>query len=269
VGAALVAVLSIGAGSALAVPIPGTLDQEQTIVTAQSATLGSVYTQAQTFTAGQTGTLEAIGIYVGAAQAQIAVRPAADPTADLYGRVGVASASGGIPSGPYLMNQTYTTFPGEPDWIYFILPTPASITAGAQYSIIATVSGLWQLAWAGHCATDNYAGGSALIFDSSKPSPAWQTMASWGADLGWNAACQQDFGFKTFITAAAVETTAPTLIPFESFQGATTTPGTTPPPTGTTPPGDGDSTPGFLLVFAALAAGAAFVTVRRFEAIRR
>jgi len=300
-GAALAAVLSIGAGSVLAIPIPGTLDQQQTIVTDQIDDFGSSYTLAQTFTAGQTGTLDAIGIYVGAVQSIISVRPAAVPTPDLYARVAVAGASGGVPAGAYLMNPTYTTFPGQPGWVYFILPAPAPITTGTQYSIIATVSGLWRLVWAGDCATDNYSGGQALIFDTTKKAPAWQSMTSWGTNADSIGSCQQDFAFKTYVTTPDVATPTPvvatptpvaatptpvaatptpvaatptppavdTPTPFESFQGATATPGSTPPPTSTTTPTDGGSTPGLLLALSFLVAGAAFVTVRRMGTIRR
>jgi hypothetical protein len=107
-GAALAAVLSIGAGSVLAIPIPGTLDQQQTIVTDQIDDFGSSYTLAQTFTAGQTGTLDAIGIYVGAVQSIISVRPAAVPTPDLYARVR-RRARGGVPDESDLYDRPGTT----------------------------------------------------------------------------------------------------------------------------------------------------------------
>ncbi|HEX7491699.1 MAG TPA: hypothetical protein VF337_08370 [Candidatus Limnocylindrales bacterium] len=275
-GAALAAVLSIGAGSAFAIPQPpGTLDQQQTIVTDQTDSFGTSYTLAQTFTAGQTGTLDAIAIYVGAVQATINLQPAVDPTPELYARVGVAGASGGVPAPGYLMNPTSTTFPGEPGWVYFTLPSPAPITAGTQYSILANVSGLWSLFWAGDCATDNYSGGQALIFDTTKKSPAWQSMSSWGTNADSIGSCQQDFAFKTYVTPAVVATPTPpvaTPTPFESFEGATATPGATPPPTSTPGPSDAGSTPALLLLLlglSSLMAAAAFVTVRRMGSIRR
>jgi hypothetical protein len=257
-GAALVAVLSIGAGSALAIPIPGTIDQQQTLVP-DTVNWTDTYALAQTFTAGQTGNLVAIGVYVGAQQPQIAGKPAAvKPALADNIHLAVSETSGGVPVGTFLYGPTTASLPATLGWQYFVLPTPAPITAGNKYAIVmAAISPFW-VTWAGECQTNSYTGGEALVQDSSKKTPAWQTVVSWGTNADTFAACQQDFAFKTFVEA-----------PFESFQGATSTPGSTPPPTSTPAPADGSSTPALLLIFASMAAGAAFVTVRRIDSIRR
>ena len=63
------------AGSALATPILGTLDQQQTNAP-DGGYLGSNYYQAQTFTAGITGTLDTVTVQIGSNTPDV-VAPAA------------------------------------------------------------------------------------------------------------------------------------------------------------------------------------------------
>jgi hypothetical protein len=261
-GAALAAVLSIGAGSALAIPVPGTIDQQQTMVSDQ-VSWSEGHVLAQTFTAGVTGNLVAVGVYVRAFQPEIPAvnpAPATDPPFNI--RLGVTTTSAGLPTETFLYGPVNAELPGSIGWQYFVFPVPAPIAAGTKYAIAMASASPFYVDWAGECQTDNYTGGAALVLDESKKSPAWQTVVSWGTNADSGAACMQDFAFKTF-----VESTEPT--PFESFQGQTATPGSTPPPTSTDSPRENGFPSVPLLVLASLAAAAAFVTVKRIDTIRR
>lgn len=256
--AAAVAVLALTASATLAIPIPGTLDGEQAIITGGSGLWSTSQALAQTFTPSVSGTLDAVGVYVSQPAAQSALAQPASTT----NFIGIFPTTGGIPSGSNMAQDLAFSVTSTPGWAYFIIPSPPNVVAGTQYSILM-YPGAGLIDWAGDCTTDNYSGGQALVNDASDPVyrtvPVWSALHSGGA-----AACQQDFAFQTYISAAPAPTPAPTSAP-------TSAPTLTPPPTSTTAPA-GETTgapPAAWLVFAGLAAAAAFVTMRRYGLARR
>ena len=242
-------VLALTTSSALAMPLPGTLDQHQEIITGNAATWsdtsmgGAGWALGQTFTAGVTGKLDAVGVYVSAA-------PPAGPAAQVKpafvgnGWIEVEGTSvSGLPAWPPLASAT-PTLSSTPGWEYFILPSPINVVAGTKYAILVFTNDPYILNWAGDCS-NSYPGGQALMFSTlwvpiAGPSPAY---------------CQQDFAFQTYVTAAPPAATAPPA---------------TAPPTSTTPakraPNGGPAIP---VIVAGFAAAAAFVTMRRYGLARR
>jgi hypothetical protein len=245
--AALTAMLALTTGSALALVIPGTLDQQQTDTTS-GLYLGSNFYRAQTFTAGATGTLDAVTIHTGS-QAPSLVAPAAagDYSVEIW------ATSAGVPSGASaLAAETVAGDPGGA--VVVIFTSPASVVSGTQYAIRLVPDAGGAISWLGNCETDNYAGGQALIYDVLNY-PTWRTVPAWAADAD-SSACLLDFAFATYVTAPQA-TAQPT---------AAVTPPPTATKTGATP--DNQSGAPVLLVFAGLASAAAFVTIRRYGLFR-
>jgi hypothetical protein len=253
-------VLSLTAGSTLAF-IPGTLDQHQDDTSASGMYWYSDFTLAQTFTAGVTGELNAVGVYVGNQVApSVQVRPNIDaPNAQFN----IVATTAGVPSGSGPIVSESLFVDATAGWFYWTLPTYIPMASGQQYGILIKFGDGYAFNWAGNC-TDAYAGGAALLYATG-----WQTVQDWqDENPEYKGACIADFAFRTYMTAGAI----PTATPFESFQGETAEPPTqtTPPPTGTTrtPGDDGGTLPLFVLV-AGFAAAAAFVTIRRYGVVRR
>ena len=245
-------VLALTASSTLAIPLPGTLDQHQDTITGNGATWsdtemgGAGWRLGQTFTAGVTGTLDAVGVYVSATQ------PLPPPAVQVQPHPAVGNAAiqirstdlSGLPAPP--LASATPTLGSAPGWVYFILPSPINIVAGTKYAILMWTGAPVILNWAGDCS-NSYPGGEALVFrggwfsvDGSEASPAY---------------CQQDFAFQTYVTAAPRAATAPPA---------------TAPPTSTTPAKDApNGGPAIPVIVAAFAAAAAFVTMRRYGLARR
>jgi hypothetical protein len=245
--AALVAILALTAGSALATAIPGTLDQQQTNAP-DGGYLGSNYHQAQTFTAGITGMLDAVTVQIGTNTPGVVVPAAAGDFT-----VAIWATSGGVPSGASAL-ATKTITGNATGSVAVVLSSPISVVAGTKYAIVLVADPARGISWLGKCGTDSYSGGQALIFDVLN-FPAWRTVPAW-ALLADSSNCVLDYAFATYVSPSLVSL-PPSLAP-------------TLPPTATS--GDSprnSSDPTVLLVIAGLAAAAVLVTLRRSGFARR
>lgn len=169
-GMLLVALLP---GAAIGSPLPpGALDQSNDpdpAALANGHTIGTTGAIAQTFTAGKTGLLTRIQLYV-------------NGTGPMS--VSINTISGGIPTGAPLASSTagFTSFEG---WVDFPFALPVSVTAGVKYAIVFN-TGTLAAAWG---SLDTYSGGQALIFTGS-----WVSFQTWQSTSTF-----YDFAFKTFV----------------------------------------------------------------------
>lgn len=275
--AALAAILALTAGSALAVPIPGTLDQQQTNAP-DGGYQSSNYYQAQTFTAGITGTLDAVTVQIGFNTPEV-VAPAV--AGDFT--VAIWATSGGVPSGASAL--TSETITGNAvGTVAVVFSSPISIAAGTQYAIVLVADPARGISWLGQCGTDSYADGQALIYDVLN-FPAWRTIPAW-ALLADSDDCILDYAFGTYVSPALTSPTptpsptpSPTPTPTTS-PSPTVAPSPTPtvaptlattlPPTATSGDTPRDSSdPTVFLVVAGLAAAAVLASLRRSGFARR
>lgn len=270
VTSAVAIILALTTGTTLAVNPPGvtgTLNQHQNDISAGSALWDFHFALAQTFTPDVTGTLNAVGVYIGVTPpvtngpAQKEVGPAATGDAEITVENVTGGVIGGVPVPVPTLGVDVVSVVGQTGWVYFEIPSPPSVVAGTTYAI--TLFGVGEdpvsfpdnLNWYGDCApAANYPGGQALVFDGSAASPVWQTLPAWEATQPPDGtSCQQDFAFETYITAAPASTS-------------------TPPPTSTGSPATGSTDNGratLLVIVAGFATAAAFVTMRRYGLARR
>ena len=214
-----------------------TPDQAQDAATTGGAFWGNVFALAQTFTPNTTGKLDTVELRL---QVQI---PAADvrPAVPDNLTVAIFATTAGLPSGSALATGG-REIPNIEDWYDFAFTPPPDVVKGTVYAIVASpVAGAF-IDWPGVCGSDPYTRGEALIKDS-RSNAGWMTLPAWAlANQGSPAVCQEDFAFRSYVTA----------------------PGSTAPPTSTsgsqTEKSSGSS---IVLLFAGFAAAAAFVTARR------
>jgi hypothetical protein len=239
----VLAALALTAGSATALAVPGTLDQEQAVHT-DSLLFASRYEMAQTFTAGSTGNLVAIGVFVGAASTPNVVANDVTPGPGTNFGITVTGTSSDLPTGTPLTNHQYIGMSVEmdPNWYYFVLDPVVPIASGTKYAILISAIGTGRIGWFGDCE-GGYAGGAGYGFFLDSTTPAWQLLGS----LDGYETCLDDFAFRTYVSD------------------------TTPPPSVTVAAG-GDSTSRALPLFIAaltVAVSAAFVLGRRRELANR
>jgi hypothetical protein len=167
--------LGLMPGSALAAS--GVLDQSNT---GTGLGLGAHFMTAQTFTAGITGSLSEVDLYMtGDAAHAISVTIQATTAGLANGTVLATSGSG-----------TPTAVSGG--WIAFPFSAPYSETAGTMYAIVFTTS-TFNSAWG---SGNTYASGQALAY----PGSAW-VPTSGGMPL--------DFAFRTYVTVPPANGTPP------------------------------------------------------------
>ncbi len=279
--AAVVGLLALTAGGALATVPTGTLDAEQTEAI-PTFPPSIAHPLAQTFTATLTGKLDTVQIHTTQLVTfGLSVNPNLSP-GDMTVEIRATTTPDGLPTGPALATQSLT--PTNADWSNVAFNTQADVVAGTKYAIVVTeVSGGTVNSWDGSC-NDNYVPGAALVLNGA----VWMTVPAYagGGELG----CIQDFAFRTFVTVAApapVVTPPPTPVvtppptPVVTPPPSPTAPPTaaptlapTPPPTSTggSTSGDSPSNLSYLLAFAGFASVAvavAFASNRRRRLIRR
>lgn len=174
-GVATALVLGV-AGSASA----GTLDQQQTDFSVGTGTVDSGETPAQTFTAGLSGGIDQVDLHL----------ESHGPTTPLT--VEIRNTSAGDPGGTVLAGQSVpaSSVPAAPSWVTFNFATPAPVTAGTQYAIVASsspVSMSQHYDWG--YGGDSYAGGRFTY--ASPPSGPW------------TAGSTADLAFKTYVAPPA------------------------------------------------------------------
>jgi hypothetical protein len=189
--------LALLPGSAMAL-VPGDLDQHSELV---PHSLGSTTDQAQTFTAGKTGSLNDVELYFNGSGTIT---------------VTIQSTSGGLPTGTVLATTTATPGSGAA-WIDFAFASPASVTSGVMYAIVFN-TGVAAAVWGtGVDDPDNYGPGQAL-----------RNNGVWGASTFIG-----DFAFRTYVSAAGATPTATATATPVPDSAPTASSNVTPPPTAT------------------------------------
>jgi len=159
----------------------GTLDQQQTISNFGGLQVDSTHSKAQTFTAGLTGQLDQVDLALSGLSltTPLAVQ-IRDGSATTPGDTVLASAS--VPTSAVTGSESFVPIP---------FTSPASVTAGTQYSIVALTNDSSSWFWhSGQGATPDsaYLGGS--LYGSTDGPPAMGT---------WTGGSPADFEFKTYV----------------------------------------------------------------------
>jgi hypothetical protein len=200
---------------------------------------GAPVAGAQTFTAGITGNLDQVALYVDIGLSQ----PNVVPAGRLRGMpqapgdnmsVAIFPTSGGVPSisGEPLGTGTAQAPANDPAWLNITITPPVPVVSGHVYAVLAMATPFGSaLGWTGSCDSDPYPNGAPFLVQ-----PGLVTPLSSGAI----ETCIQDLAFRTYVTRGA-----------------------TPPPTGTAESKTPAPTSHLPLIFAAFAVGAAFVTARK------
>jgi hypothetical protein len=177
----LVVLLAMPA-AAQAAPV---LDQEQSVTTGHGFLVGTLplpaeQSVAQTFTAGLTGTLDHVDLFLFHFSGSGPIT------------VEITTVVAGVPSGEVLASTTIAALSVSPypDFAYATatFAAPASVVAGTQYAIVASSSGAY--AWAA-ASEDVYARGQAYAKQGTAPALPWTPSA----DL-------PDMTFRTWVTVA-------------------------------------------------------------------
>jgi Domain of unknown function (DUF4082) len=184
------------------------------------------YPLAQTFTAGKSGSLTEVDLWM-----------TGDGTTSITVKI-EGTTSGGAPNDADVLATATATPASTAGWVEFIFSTPPSITSETAYAIVFSTGRIFAV-----CAADSYAGALA-----------------WNDDGSWSSG--GEMAFQTFVAGAAATPTpcatpastptptveAPQLVigtgssPAQAIPAATIC--TTPPPTGTSGGGSrNDSTP--------------------------
>ena len=155
--------------------VAGTLDQQQTVFDVGTGTIDSGETPAQTFTAGLSGGIDQVDLHLQSHGA---------PTAPVT--IEIRNASGGDPGATVLAAQSVpaSSIPATASWVTFNFATPAPVTAGSQYAVLAysspvSMTQFYEWGYAG----DFYAGGR-YTYASSSPPRAFRPPASPRPPLG-------------------------------------------------------------------------------------
>ncbi len=178
---ALLATLVVVAATCVLTPnaaLAGTLDQQQTDFSVGTGTVDSGETPAQTFTAGLSGGIDQVDLHL----------ESHGPTTPLT--VEIRDTSGGDPGATVLAAQSVpaSSIPATASWVTFNFATPAPVTAGSQYAVLAyssPVSMTQHYDWG--YGGDSYAGGRFTYTLSSPPTGPWTTGSA------------NDLAFKTYV----------------------------------------------------------------------
>jgi hypothetical protein len=252
--AAVAVILALTAGSALANPpgVTGTLNANQQTHTGAGGSWNTHFSLGQTFTPTVSGTLSAVGVYIGVSAPEaptVRANPAIQDTI-----IGIWNSDGNGPTGSTPLASAYVSVLGlPPGWVYLEISSPPSVVAGTTYAILLVENGgVTLLDWAGDCTTDNYSGGHAIVLDANAGTD-WQTLPSWSAaqPSPVATACQQDFAFETYIATPSQASLPPTST-------AASAAGTA-----------GGGSPAIPVMVACFATAAAFVAIRRYGLARR
>jgi hypothetical protein len=158
----------------------GTLDQQQTDFSAGTGTIDSGETPAQTFTSGLSGGIDQVDLHL----------ESHGPTTPVT--VEIRDTSGDAPGATVLAAQSIpaSSISAVPSWVTVSFATPAPVTAGIQYAVLAyssPVSMVQHYDWG--YGGDVYAGGRFTYASSSPPSSPWTTGST------------NDLAFKTYVAA--------------------------------------------------------------------
>jgi hypothetical protein len=162
--------LAVGAAACVLAPgaaLAGTLDQQQSTVNISGArAIDSSLSIAQTFTAGISGGLDGVDLYLS---------KSSTPSAPLT--VEIRNVSGAGPGTTVLASlsipaASVPTFPAA--FVSSGFAAPAPLTAGTRYAIVAYSSTISYYEWGGGVdGTSPYAGGEGFYTPGSPPSGSW------------------------------------------------------------------------------------------------
>ncbi len=178
---ALIVAFAVSAVLLLGVAAPasaGTLDQQQTSFDFDGG-VGSSQSLAQTFTAGITGRLD---------QADLLLDKFFDPTQPLM--VEVRNLTGTQPVDAVLASTSIpsSAVGASPAFVSATFGTPATVTAGTQYALVAwTTDTTGVYGWSLQQTTNPYQGGAGLNSQASPP------------NTEWNGPVGDDQAFKTYV----------------------------------------------------------------------
>jgi hypothetical protein len=173
----------LAAALALGVPSPasaGTLDQQQTASDTEAG-LTTTQSGAQTFTTGMTGLLD---------QADLLLFQTGTPSNPVT--VEIRNVSGGKPATTALASASIpiSAIGTSPAFVPVTFTTPAPVTAGTQYALVAYSAGVVGngVGWNRQDTGNPYPGGG--LFISTETLPPVDT---------WTEFTGQDFAFKTYV----------------------------------------------------------------------
>jgi hypothetical protein len=202
--------LALLPGAVSAVPPPGTLDQSSvTGITDFRSMLrpSGVRWIGHTFTAGKTGLLTRVELYLFLEDAGVGNPPTA--TVEIY----PTDAGSGMPTGSALASASLSVSSLSPTWYGFAFTTPPQVTTGTKYAIVVTGSPDGYASW---YYSDVYAAGQNIVNTGSGWSVvpnygrAFRTYVFQGPTMQWSA------------TSVVAGTTANlTLTETFAFQGVT------------------------------------------------
>ena len=177
--------IALGAGLLLLGLLPGsvladtTANMDQKNIPSSTAhAANGANALAQTFTAGKTGMLVEVGLYLASDGGTTA-------TIDIYATDGTT----GFPTGSSLATST-ASVPTNENWVYFAFTPPLSVASGTKYAIVTGNDDAYGVIG----SAENYSRGDAL-----RNSGGWSLLSLADANMA-------DLGFVTF-----VDTVAPTL----------------------------------------------------------
>ena len=178
---ALIVASAASAALLLGIAVPasaGTLDQQQTSFNFDGG-VSSSQSLAQTFTAGITGRLD---------QADLLLDKLFGPTQPVT--VEIRNVTGPQPGDAVLASTTIpsSAVGASPAFVSATFGTPAAVTAGTQYALVAwTADTTGVYGWSLQQTTNPYQGGAALNSQASPPS------------TDWNGPVGDDQAFKTYV----------------------------------------------------------------------
>ena len=145
------------------------------------------FTIAQTFTAGLSGPLGKVELYLNRLNIV-----EGDPPPELPITVEIRTVSGLDPSTTVLASETIPAsaipIAQAPAWVPATFTTPTTVAAGNEYAIVAYTDSAYS--WrASSGVVDAYAGGSRRVSDTD--SPGWRS--------GCGTGCTPDMAFRTFV----------------------------------------------------------------------
>lgn len=198
----------------------GTLDQQQTDADNARAVAGSLET-AQVFTAGITGLLDHLDLWLSTGSGGAPGGPGGPLTTDLT--VEIWTVASGAPDAPIPGASTSVALADVPQgpalWVQ--VPISAPSVAGTEYAIVLSApaesfgscpADCWL--WLFQEDTPPYAGGAA--YTSSDSGANWAALAA-------NEPAA-DFAFRTYVTVAAAPTPAASLLNAATADPATGSP---------------------------------------------
>ncbi len=187
-------VLLICAASALTPSgaLAGTLDQQQADGSGPDFDVYSLQSLGQTFTAGLSGKVDQVDLHLGKF-----LTPSGPLTVE------IRDVSGGVPGSMVLASQSVaaSSIPDHsvPAFVPVNFAAPASVSAGAQYAVVAHSSTAFAntYSWNSSTPANPYARGVGSFASSSPPTSPWMSLS-------------QDLAFKTYVAPVATTPATPT-----------------------------------------------------------